>query len=65
MGIAGTTELGTIDPISELSEIAVEKNVHLHVDAAFGGLFISIMRLIGYNYPNIGFENPGQFQRLR
>ncbi len=59
VGIAGTTELGTIDPISELSEIAVEKNVHLHVDAAFGGLFISIMRLIGYNYPNIGFENPG------
>ncbi len=43
VGIAGTTELGQVDPIDELSEIAIEKDVKLHVDAAFGGLVIPFM----------------------
>lgn len=43
VGIAGTTELGQIDPIDKLSKLAVEKNVELHVDAAFGGLVIPFM----------------------
>jgi tyrosine decarboxylase/aspartate 1-decarboxylase len=43
VGIAGTTELGQIDPIEELSKIAVENDIHLHVDAAFGGLVIPFM----------------------
>jgi len=40
VGIAGTTELGQIDPIDQLSEIAVEHDVPLHIDAAFGGLVL-------------------------
>ncbi len=40
VGTAGTAELGAVDPIEELSEIALKYNVHLHVDAAFGGLVI-------------------------
>jgi tyrosine decarboxylase/aspartate 1-decarboxylase len=40
VGTAGTAELGAVDPIQELSEIALKRNVHLHVDAAFGGLVI-------------------------
>ncbi|BBM82705.1 aminotransferase class V-fold PLP-dependent enzyme [Candidatus Uabimicrobium amorphum] len=37
-GIAGTTELGSIDPIDEMAEIAQQHNVHFHVDAAWGGV---------------------------
>ena len=43
VGIAGTTELGQIDPIEELSKLAVRLNIPLHVDAAFGGLVIPFM----------------------
>jgi len=40
---AGTAELGAIDPIDELSKIAFRHHVHLHVDAAFGGLVIPFL----------------------
>jgi len=43
VGIAGTTELGQIDPIDELSKIAVESDLGLHVDAAFGGFVIPFL----------------------
>lgn len=37
VGIAGTTETGTIDPLEELGSICAENNIHYHVDAAWGG----------------------------
>lgn len=43
VGTAGTTELGTIDPIDQLSAIAVKHNIYLHVDAALGGLIIPFL----------------------
>lgn len=43
LGIAGTTELGQIDPIEELSKLAEERDIPMHVDAAFGGLVIPFM----------------------
>jgi len=43
IGTAGTTELGVVDPIACLSKIAIARNVHLHVDAAFGGLLIPFL----------------------
>ncbi|MET1124026.1 MAG: tyrosine decarboxylase MfnA [Archaeoglobaceae archaeon] len=43
VGIAGTTELGQIDPIVELSKLASERGLEMHVDAAFGGLVIPFM----------------------
>jgi tyrosine decarboxylase/aspartate 1-decarboxylase len=44
VGTAGTAELGVVDPIDQLSEIAIRHNVYLHVDAAFGGLIIPFLR---------------------
>jgi tyrosine decarboxylase/aspartate 1-decarboxylase len=43
VGVAGTTEFGQIDPIKELAELAIEKDLFLHVDAAFGGLVIPFL----------------------
>jgi tyrosine decarboxylase/aspartate 1-decarboxylase len=43
VGTAGTAELGAVDHIEKLSEIALCHNVYLHVDAAFGGLIIPFL----------------------
>ncbi|MBW4642402.1 MAG: putative pyridoxal-dependent aspartate 1-decarboxylase [Goleter apudmare HA4340-LM2] len=40
IGVAGTTDSGSVDPLLEIAEIAHENNVHFHVDAAWGGPII-------------------------
>ncbi len=37
VGIAGTTETGSVDPLNKLADVAQELGVHFHVDAAWGG----------------------------
>lgn len=37
IGVAGTTECGSIDPLEVLSKIAKTYNIYFHVDAAWGG----------------------------
>jgi len=37
VGIAGTTETGTVDPLDEMADLAQEIGCHFHVDAAWGG----------------------------
>jgi len=59
VGVAGSTELGTIDPISELSEICRDKNVFLHVDAAFGGFVIPFLKKLNYDVPDFDFKLKG------
>lgn len=59
VGIAGTTELGKIDPIEELSDICLEREIFLHVDAAFGGFSIPFLNQVGYDLPKFDFSLPG------
>ncbi|MEM1914453.1 MAG: tyrosine decarboxylase MfnA [Candidatus Nezhaarchaeales archaeon] len=59
IGIAGTTALGAVDPIEELSELALEKNVYLHIDAAFGGMVLPFLRELGYKVPEFDFKLEG------
>jgi tyrosine decarboxylase/aspartate 1-decarboxylase len=56
VGIAGTTELGVIDPIRELGEIS--NDVFFHVDAAFGGYVIPFLKDLGYDIPEFDFNVP-------
>ncbi len=43
VGIAGSTEFGQIDPIDKLAELAISRDIFLHVDAAFGGFVIPFL----------------------
>jgi len=40
IGVAGATETGTIDPLKKLGDICRQRNIHFHVDAAWGGPII-------------------------
>ena len=57
--IAGTTSLGVVDPIEELSEIVLENGLFLHVDAAFGGFVIPFVRELGYKASEFDFQLSG------
>jgi tyrosine decarboxylase/aspartate 1-decarboxylase len=59
VGVAGTTELGKIDPIKDLSRICLEEDIYLHVDAAFGGYSIPFLKEAGYDLPEFDFSLPG------
>jgi tyrosine decarboxylase/aspartate 1-decarboxylase len=59
VGTAGTAELGAVDPIDKLSEIALKHGAYLHVDAAFGGLIIPFLRDIGYPAADFDFRLEG------
>jgi tyrosine decarboxylase / aspartate 1-decarboxylase len=58
VGIAGTTDLGIVDPIPALSEIALINNLYLHVDAAFGGFVLPFLD-DNSTIPSFDFRLPG------
>jgi tyrosine decarboxylase/aspartate 1-decarboxylase len=59
VGVAGSTGLGTVDPLSELSELALEHDLFFHVDAAFGGFVLPFLAEAGYPAPPFGFSLAG------
>ncbi len=59
VGIAGTTEYGTVDPIDKLADFARKNDIFLHVDAAFGGFVIPFLKLLGYHLPDFDFKIGG------
>ena len=59
VGIAGTTELGLVDDIPEISKIAKSYGVYLHVDAALGGFIIPFLNYKNNNQLNFDFKCKG------
>lgn len=59
IGSAGNYPYGTIDPIEELSELAVRHNVGLHVDGCLGGFILPFGEQLGYDIPAFDFRLPG------
>ncbi len=59
VGVAGTTNLGLMDPIEEMGEICMDENVYFHVDAAFGGFVIPFLQKMGVIREKFDFEVSG------
>lgn len=50
---------GVVDPIEELSEVALKHNILLHVDACVGGYILPWVEALGYEMPKWDFRVPG------
>ncbi|MCB9232675.1 MAG: aspartate aminotransferase family protein [Bacteroidia bacterium] len=59
VGSAPSYPHGVIDPISELSDLAVEKGLLLHVDACIGGFMTPFAKKLGWPIPDWDFSLPG------
>lgn len=58
VGVAGTTSLGLVDPISKIGDIIDGKNIFFHVDAAFGGFVLPFLKRLGHDLPKWDFSVP-------
>ena len=59
VGSAPCFPYGMIDPIDALSELALERDLWLHVDACVGGYFAPFAKMNGVPVPPFDFELPG------
>ncbi|CAF4384182.1 unnamed protein product, partial [Adineta steineri] len=50
---------GAIDPIEDISKIALEYGIPLHVDACLGGFLIAFMDEAGFPLKPFDFRVPG------
>ncbi|WP_202320225.1 aminotransferase class V-fold PLP-dependent enzyme [Archaeoglobus neptunius] len=50
---------GTVDPVGEISEIALDKDVLLHVDACLGGFILPFFEMLGEKIPKFDFRVEG------
>jgi glutamate/tyrosine decarboxylase-like PLP-dependent enzyme len=59
VGSAPNFPYGLIDPIAALSELALARDLWLHVDACVGGYIAPFVRMNGGDIPPFDFELPG------
>ena len=59
IGSAPNYGYGTIDPIGELGDLALEHGIGLHVDGCLGGFLLPFGRELGYDIPAFDFSVPG------
>ncbi len=59
VGSAGNYPYGLIDPLQELSDIALKHDIGLHVDGCLGGFILPWIEKLGYNVPVFDFRLPG------
>lgn len=59
IGSACNYGYGTIDPIAELGQIALDRGIGLHVDGCLGGFILPFGQELGYDIPNFDFRVPG------
>jgi len=50
---------GTVDPVEEIAEIAMDKKVLLHVDACLGGFILPFFEMLGEPVPKFDFRVEG------
>jgi glutamate/tyrosine decarboxylase-like PLP-dependent enzyme len=59
VGSAPNWPYGLVDPISDMSELALSKDLWLHVDACVGGYILPYFRKLGVAVPDFDFSVPG------
>ena len=59
VGSACNYGYGTIDPMTELSELALDRGVGLHVDGCLGGFILPFGEELGFDIPVFDFRLPG------
>ncbi len=61
VGSAPNYPYGTLDNIEKLSEIALENNIWLHVDACIGGFVLPFFKELGVEFYRFDFELEGVY----
>jgi glutamate/tyrosine decarboxylase-like PLP-dependent enzyme len=59
IGSACNYGYGTIDPMDQLSDLALERGIGLHVDGCLGGLILPFGQKLGYDIPVFDYRLPG------
>lgn len=59
VGSAPNWPYGTVDPITEMGQLAMQHNLWLHVDACVGGYILPLFRELGEPVPDYDFSVPG------
>jgi sphinganine-1-phosphate aldolase len=59
VGSAPQYPQGVVDPIEELSELALKKKLPLHVDACVGGFMLPWLEKLGHHVPRWDYRVPG------
>ena len=59
VGSAGNYPYGLIDPLGDLSDIALKHDIGFHVDGCLGGFILPWIEKLGYDIPPFDFRLPG------